>query len=107
MELVDDDKFAKWWVEQRLAFRPKGKKALIMELRQKGIEKEIIEKVLNDSPINEEKIAKELLTKNTYKWRRLEKRKSLEKMGQFLLRKGFSWEIVKKVVRIDQDGQIE
>jgi regulatory protein len=107
LELIDDFKFAQWWVEQRITFRPKGKKVLEMELRQKGIKKETIEKVLNDFPIDEEKMAKDLISKNAYKWRGLEKRKSFEKKSQFLLRKGFCWDVVKKIVRIDQNHELE
>jgi len=34
---ADDKKFVDWWVGQRASFRPKGKRALEMELRAKGI----------------------------------------------------------------------
>jgi len=107
LDLIDDHKFAEWWVEQRITFKPKGKRALTMELREKGIKKEVINQVLADSPIDEEKMAKELLAKNAYKWERLPNLKAKQKMSEFLLRKGFSWEIVKKIVRIDQNGEME
>ena len=38
--LVDDQKFAELWVENRSEFRPRGSHALRMELRQKGIEED-------------------------------------------------------------------
>jgi regulatory protein len=107
LDLIDDRKFAEWWVEQRITFKPKGKRALTMELRQKGIKKEIVNQVLIDSPIDEEKMAKELLAKNSYKWERRPSLKAKQKMSEFLLRKGFSWEVVKKTVRIDQSGEME
>ena len=47
LDLLDDEEFAKWWVEQRLSFKPRGKKLLNIELRQKGIEKDIIDNVLD------------------------------------------------------------
>ena len=62
-ELIDDTKFAKWWVEQRLAFRPKSQRILNLELRMKGIKKETIDEVLGETIIDEEKMAKELLSK--------------------------------------------
>ena len=34
---VDDRKFTEWWIEQRNAFRPRGKRALQFELKRKGI----------------------------------------------------------------------
>lgn len=44
--LLDDLKFARWWVDQRVRFRPRGNIALKQELLQKGIDREIIESVL-------------------------------------------------------------
>jgi SOS response regulatory protein OraA/RecX len=39
-----------------------------MELGKKGIDKNIIEDVLEETPVDEEKMAKELLAKRAYKW---------------------------------------
>ncbi len=99
LELIDDIKFAQWWVDQRNEFKPRGKRALEAELRIKGIKKEVIESTLSDLKVDEEKIAKELLNKKAYKWKNLPKREAREKKGQFLLRKGFGWEIIEKVLR--------
>src|SRR5437016_3045700 len=43
--LINDEEFAQWWVDQRAEFRHKGKRLLKIELLQKGIENGIIEKV--------------------------------------------------------------
>lgn len=107
LDMIDDYKFSQWWIEQRTNFRPKGKRVLEMELRQKGIKKEIVNKVLSQFSLDEEKLAKNLLIKNTYKWEKFEDKKRYQKMSEFLLRKGFPWEIVKKLVRIDQEMEIE
>src|SRR3989344_4741095 len=48
IDLVDDKKFAEWWVGQRSQFKPRGKRALESELRIKGIKKETIETVLRE-----------------------------------------------------------
>ena len=37
LDFLNDRKFATWWIEQRLNFRPKSKRVLIQELRIKGI----------------------------------------------------------------------
>ncbi len=97
-ELLDDEKFAKWWVEQRQAFRPKAKRILTQELRIKGIKPEIIDKVLGETKIDEEKMARELLAKKAYKWGGLEPRLARQKKSQYLAGKGFSWEVIEKVV---------
>ena len=98
LELIDDEKFAKWWIDQRLSFKPRGKKALSYELFQKGIDKTIIEKALKNGEIDESKIAKGLLDKNEYKWRKYKGFEEKQKKSQFLARKGISWDSIKKVV---------
>lgn len=96
-ELLDDFKFAKWWVDQRLQFRAKSKRVLQIELRQKGITKEIIDEVLEGTIIDEEKMAKELLEKKMYKWDKLEPRVAKQKMSQYLAGKGFGWNVISRV----------
>lgn len=97
-ELVDDEKFAKWWVEQRQEFKPKPKRVLIQELRIKGIDKEIIDKVLSEEEVDEEKMARELIEKKAYKWKNLPPREARMKMSQYLAGKGFSWDVIEKVI---------
>ena len=99
LDLLDDEKFADWWVEQRQEFSPRAKRILYYELRIKGIKKEIIEEVLDGLTLDEEKIAKGLLEKKMYRWKNLEKREQKQKMSEFLARKGFEWEIIKKVLK--------
>jgi len=98
LELLDDAKFAKWWVEQRANFKPKPKRILIQELRIKGIDKGIIDEVLGEEVVDEEKMAKELLEKKAYKWKSLGPRKAKQKMSQYLAGKGFSWDVIENVV---------
>ncbi|MEK7061586.1 MAG: RecX family transcriptional regulator [Patescibacteria group bacterium] len=100
LELINDEKFAKWWVEQRQAFRPKPKRILNNELRMKGISSETIKKVLGEETIDEEKMARELLDKKMYKWKNLNGFELRQKMSQYLAQKGFSWEIIEKVVKL-------
>jgi regulatory protein len=102
-ELLDDEAFAKWWIEQRVAFRPKPKRILTQELVLKGIKKEIIENVLANFNEDEEKLAKETINKNLYRWQGLSKRERNQKMAQFLQRKGFNWETARKLLSIDQE----
>ena len=98
LKLVDDEKFAKWWIEQRSNFRPKPKRTLNFELRTKGIKKEIIEEVLEEANIDEEKMARELLEKKAYKWHALPRRQAGQKISQYLAGKGFEWDTVSNVV---------
>lgn len=101
LELIDDEKFAKWWVEQRQAFKPKPKRILIQELRIKGIKSDTIEQVLGEEKVDEEKMARDLIEKKSYKWKGLEPCSARQKMSQYLAGKGFGWDVIEKVVKSD------
>lgn len=98
-ELMDDEKFARWWIETRQEFNPKSKRVLEFELTKKGIEKEIIRKVLNQNVIDEAKIAINLLKKKKIHWDNLLSEKKKLKMVEYLVRNGFNFEIAKNVAR--------
>ncbi len=93
---VNDLEFARWWVEQRTAFRPRGKFGLTMELKQKGIDKTIIEKTIKK--VNELPLANKLAQKKLKTYKNLPREEFYQKMSAFLARRGFSWETIKKVV---------
>lgn len=102
-ELLDDVKFAKWWVDQRLAFKKISAKVLKLELFKKGINKEVVDSVIEETPINEEKMARELLEKRSYRWEGLDPREAKQKKFQYLAGKGFDYEIVEKVLSSDSE----
>jgi len=93
--LLDDEKFAKWWIEQRIAFNHKSKREIYYELKVKGVEKEIIINILSDLKVNELQSARILLKKSGYKWRKYPKKVVKQKMSAFLARKGFTWATIK------------
>lgn len=100
LDLVDDLKFAKFWVEQRLSFRPKSKSILSQELHQKGISKEIVERILSDYRIDEVKQARQLVEKKKIRWANLSPFEFKKKATGFLLRRGYSWEVIKEALSL-------
>ncbi len=106
--LLSDEEFAKSWVEARRRSRKKGKIALKQELYQKGIDREIIEKVISEQGTgdSEEEVASQALEKKMKVWKSLPEdelnEKSLrdlkKKAWEFLLRRGFEYSVVKNVV---------
>ncbi len=105
-ELIDsnflnDEDFAKWWLEQRQTFRPKGYFALQSELLQKGITRDIIEKVIKKNEREgqgEFNIALKIAQKKFSFLSKKSKEEQKKKISEFLARRGFSWEIIYKVV---------
>jgi regulatory protein len=65
-DLLDDQKFVQWWIDQRCTHRPKGNLALKSELFQKGIDRNMIESLLL-SPQQERKTAVKLLKSRSIK----------------------------------------
>lgn len=97
-EILDDAKFAGWWVEQRTTFRPKPKKVLKLELIKKGIDKDIIDGVLEGTEVDEAKMAKELIEKKIHRWKNLKESVRRQKISRYLAGRGFSWDVIKKVI---------
>jgi len=106
LDFVDDFKFAKFWIEQRLSFKPKPVSILKQELRQKGVKQETIDEVLSDFKIDELKQAKDLLEKNQSRWSRLTPDQFKKKASGFLLRKGYNWEIVKEALSLFDENDL-
>ncbi len=99
LDLLDDARFARWWVEERREFRPRSKKALYSELFKKGIDKNIIKQTLEETGIDEISLAKRDLEKRKTKWTKytdIYERK--QKQMEYLARKGYGWDVIKKVV---------
>lgn len=97
--LLDDKQFAKDWVEARRKSKQKGIRVIKAELLQKGIDKEIIEEVISDKreEISEEELAKQALEKKMRVWKNLSPLEFKRKAMEFLMRRGFEYEVVKKV----------
>lgn len=103
LELLDDAKFARWWVGQRLEFKSKSKKDITFELRQKGIDTNAIKNVFETTEIDEVKIAKELITKKLYKWQKYDENMRKQKISQYLSGKGFGWDTINNAIEKIQE----
>lgn len=94
LKFLDDKEFAKAWIEQRSAFKPRSSKVLKIELRQKGISEDIIEEFIEVK--NDLALAKKLFEKNKRKFKGED---WFNKAAGFLQRKGFDWDIIKEVLK--------
>ncbi len=94
---INDEEFARWWIEQRTTFRPQGQRAITTELRQKGISPSIINKLQVPSS-NEKELAQRAIEKKLKIYRNLPPMELRKKLTSFLARRGFSWEIIEEVI---------
>jgi regulatory protein len=95
--LLNDEAFARAWVENRNSFRPRGRSALQLELRRKGLSDEIVQSVL-DTQVDEESLAFEAARKHARRLSGLEWLEFRQKLGGFLARRGFSYTTLAPVV---------
>jgi regulatory protein len=106
--LVNDERFAQDWVENRSEFRPRSRRALAFELHQRGLDDSSIEKALEG--LNEETMAYQAALKQSRRYSDLPFRDFNNKLGSFLARRGFSYDVIKQVVaRVweQKNGQLE
>jgi len=95
--LVNDEAFARAWVENRSEFRPRSKSALKMELRRKGLDDEIVQSVLAEG-VDEEALALQAARKYVRRLAGLERYGFRVKLSGFLARRGFSYSTIAPVV---------
>ncbi len=98
---LSDKDFAETWVENRNTFRPRGKRALTYELRQKGISNQVIETTLEEM-VNEEELVYQAGRKkaNQLARRNLEWQDFRKKLASFLARRGFNYGIISPVLSV-------
>lgn len=97
MGQINDQVFAKWWVEQRSKFNPKGTRVLRAELRQKGVDDLVISRIL-DKKRDSLPPALKILNKKLSALQKLPLLESKQKIASYLLRRGFDWDVIKEVI---------
>lgn len=86
---INDDKFARWWVENRNVTKGSSMRRLTAELRAKGVASEVIELVVNEvGRSDEDELAKVILKKRA-------RYPDDQKFMQYLARQGFNYDDIK------------
>ena len=89
---VDDRKFADWWITQRNSFRPKGKRAILFELKKRGVEVE------EEFQFDEVASAQKAISKKFVLWSRLPIIEQKKKTYTFLAQRGFSFQTITHII---------
>lgn len=95
---VDDSAFARYWVENREANKPRGRRLLEQELRFKGVDRETIRETIEEADLDEQQAALELGRAKLRSYRSLDREVAYRRMGSFLARRGYGYDIVKPVL---------
>jgi regulatory protein len=94
--LANDQQFARAWVENRSEFRPRSRRLMAMELRQKGLNEEAVSSAVAD--VDDQALAYEAARKRAARFKGLEWNDFRKKLSDFLARRGFSYSVVAPVV---------
>jgi regulatory protein len=97
LDLLNDTAFAEFWKENRTSFRPGSQRMLKLELRRKGVEREVADKAVEDVDDAE----------NAYR-AALDKARTIpvsdyqvfrRRLGGYLQRRGFSYGVINNIVK--------
>lgn len=94
--LADDLAFANAWIENRMAFRPRGALALRSELRGKGVEREVIEQALEG--FSDAEAARRAADAGARKYQQLSPEKFRRRLSAYLSRRGFERHTISPLV---------
>lgn len=91
-DYVNDEKFAEFWVEYRFQRKGVSLKRLRMELAQKGVDSDIIERALDGSSRDDQQELQKILAKKRSRY------PDEQKLMQYLARQGFSFDDIKSAI---------
>ncbi len=92
---LNDERFAELWIENRLAHRPRGKRMLEQELRQKGVDRQVVEETIADMEIDDLAAALELARKRFKSVDGLPPEEQKRKLTGILARRGFDFGVIR------------
>lgn len=92
---IDDEKFARWWVENRDLRKGTSSRKLAAELRAKGVDGKIIEAQLEESSRSDEDELQKIIAKKRSRY------DDQQKFMQYLARQGFSYDDIKAALTED------
>jgi regulatory protein len=95
--LVNDEQFAQNWVANRSEFRPRSRRALTVELKQKGLTEAAIQSATE--AVDEKSLAYAAAQKRVRRLEGLEWPDFRKKLSEFLARRGFGYEVIAPTVK--------
>nr|WP_238390590.1 MULTISPECIES: recombination regulator RecX [unclassified Mycolicibacterium] len=109
--LIDDEDFAEQWVRSRHANAGKGKRALAVELRKKGVDSDVIDAALADLDPAAERQRAEQLVRDKLRRERLSDDdgdvKVTRRLVGMLARRGYNQSMAFDVVSVELAGERE
>lgn len=102
--LIDDVAFAQYWIDNRISFRPRSRRLIQLELRQKGVAAEAVDSVVEN--LDDENAAYEAGFKKARALPISDYSEFRSRLSGHLRRRGFDYETISSVVaRLWQERQ--
>lgn len=95
---LNDADFANRWIENRQEHKPRSRRLLQQELRQKGIDNEVIEEAMAEIVIDEVADALEIAQKKAGSMQGLDQQTRHRRLSGFLGRRGYGFDVIRKVL---------
>jgi regulatory protein len=92
---LDDASFARLWVANRTEHRPRGKRLLVQELRQKGVDRETISETIDEAEIDEVAAAIAVAENSARKMSSVDPEVARRRLMGQLARRGFDYGTIK------------
>lgn len=89
---VNDESFARYWIENRSQAKGISRRKLQMELRAKGVESSLIDRLLRETLRSDEDEIQKVITKKQRLY------PDQQKFIQYLMRQGFSYDSIKQAL---------
>ena len=90
---VNDEAFARWWVENRNIIKGASKRKLSSELAAKGVDHALIKRILAESDRSDLQELTKIIIKKRYRY------SDEQKFIAYLARQGFSYDDIKQALR--------
>jgi regulatory protein len=101
--LIDDQEFARSWVQSRLIGRGLARRSLGAELRRKGVDAETVRIALDElDPEQEEAVARRLVRRKARSMQGVDGSVRMRRLTSMLARKGYTPGLAFRVVREEQ-----
>ncbi|MBA3274868.1 MAG: RecX family transcriptional regulator [Chloroflexia bacterium] len=106
---VDDEDFARRWIENRAAHRPRGARLLAQELQAKGIDRQVMAEALAEAELDEASDALTLARQRSRQLQDLEPDIRERRLTGFLARRGYGFDVIRatlEALREEPDDEL-
>ena len=96
-DFLNEERFSEMWIRSRINNHPRGRKLIYKELKDKGVERKIINSALNQYLKREKEVEMAVYLRDKWLRRRSDEDISSYKLKNYLARKGFNYDIIYQI----------